>query len=190
MEYVICNNGTYYVQTPNGNSVTTNIALASRWKKIEKATNVLNHIRNNKVLKRYHFQVKGVKDSENISQKSVTQTENEIETIKTKRKVFNQEERAAIYRKTKGYCYLCGDFVDFNKFEVEHKIPISKGGTNDLSNLFCSCHVCNSIKQDIYPEDFMERISKIFMYQMENKYSKKMTWKMMSKKLHKMIGGN
>lgn len=86
-----------------------------------------------------------------------------------KRKKFTKEERIKIYRKTEGHCYLCGEFVDFDSYEIEHKVPLSKGGTNDLSNLYCACHCCNTIKHDIYPTDFMEKIIQIFMYQMEKK---------------------
>ena len=103
----------------------------------------------------------------------------------TKRKSFSKEERVKIYRKTKGHCYLCGEFVDFNSYEIEHKVPLSKGGTNDLKNLFCSCHTCNTIKHDIYPEDFMERISKIFMFQMCIRYGNCVWWKV----LHKVLMG-
>lgn len=105
----------------------------------------------------------------------------------TKRKSFSANDRLEVYRKTEGHCYLCGDFVDFDSFEIEHKVPISKGGTNDLSNLFCSCHTCNLIKHDIYPEDFMERITKIFMYQMEIKNRKSLKWKFLHRKLKKMM---
>jgi 5-methylcytosine-specific restriction endonuclease McrA len=106
---------------------------------------------------------------------------------KVKRKNFSSRQRLKIYRKTEGHCYLCGDLVDFDSFEIEHKVPISKGGTNDLSNLFCSCHCCNTIKHDIYPEDFMEKIIKIFMYQMKicNRDSTK--WKIICNELNRMI---
>lgn len=104
-----------------------------------------------------------------------------------KRKSFTKEERIKIYRKTKGHCYLCGDFVDFDSYEIEHKVPLSKGGTNDLSNLFCSCHTCNLIKHDIYPQDFMEKISKIFMFQMRIKNKKCLKWKMIHKVLKELI---
>ena len=104
-----------------------------------------------------------------------------------KRKSFTKEERIKIYRKTKGLCYLCGDFVDFDSYEIEHKVPLSKGGTNDLSNLFCSCHTCNLIKHDIYPQDFMEKISKIFMFQMRIKNKKCLKWKIIHKVLKEMI---
>lgn len=92
------------------------------------------------------------------------------------RKRFSKEDRISIYRKTDGHCYLCGELVAFNSFEIEHHIPVSKGGTNELCNLFCSCHNCNSIKRNVYPQDFMEKISQIFMYQMEKKYSGSPLW--------------
>ena len=104
-----------------------------------------------------------------------------------KRKSFSGEERIQIYRKTKGHCYLCGEFVDFEKFEIEHRLPVSKGGTNDFSNVFCSCHICNTIKHDIYPEDFMERISKIFLYQMEKKSGNSIKWKIIHRLLNGMV---
>lgn len=104
-----------------------------------------------------------------------------------KRKTFSQQQRKTIYKKTNGHCYLCGDFVDFDSFEVEHRIPLAGGGSNDMENLFCSCHSCNSIKRDIYPEDFNKRITKIFMYQMEQKYSGKWLWNFVKQILNVLI---
>lgn len=40
----------------------------------------------------------------------------------SKRKAFTKEERIKIYRKTKGRCYLCGEFVDFDSYEIVHKV--------------------------------------------------------------------
>lgn len=36
--------------------------------------------------------------------------------------------------------------------EVDHVIPRSKGGTDDLSNLVLCCQTCNSTKRDRTPE--------------------------------------
>lgn len=200
MKYILCKNGNYLTQNESGFSVSTSVGLAAVWNNPDKAYRVLKNVNNNKIFKKYHFEVRmynpdvPVLDSSIIEKTDGKKVDDSLiesameKPLKTKRKVFTQEERAEIYRKTKGYCYLCGDFVDYNNFEVEHKIPLSKGGTNDIDNLFCSCHVCNSIKQDIYPEDFMERITKIFLYQMDQKHRKKMVWKMMSKKIEKMLG--
>ncbi len=104
-----------------------------------------------------------------------------------KRKSFSPHQRETIYNKTNGHCYLCGDFVDFDSFEVEHRIPLAGGGSNQMENLFCSCHVCNSTKHDIYPEDFSERITKIFMHQMEQRYHGRWVWKVVKGVLEKMI---
>jgi 5-methylcytosine-specific restriction endonuclease McrA len=50
-------------------------------------------------------------------------------------------------------CYLCGVTTDPNapprsryKAELEHVIPLSKGGAHDLSNLRCACYPCNAFK--------------------------------------------
>lgn len=110
-----------------------------------------------------------------------------VSITNNKRKSFTVEERKEIYNKTNGHCYLCGDFVDFDKFEVEHNLPLGKGGTNDFDNLFPACHICNTIKHDIYPEDFVERITKIFMHQMEKKNGNSVRWKIMYRMLKRMV---
>ncbi len=105
-----------------------------------------------------------------------------------RRKKFSAKDRIEVYRKTEGHCYLCGEFVDFDSFEVEHHIPISKGGSNSLDNLYCACHCCNSIKQDIYPQEFMGKISQIFMYQMQKGYGDSLDWKVAYGLLSAMLG--
>ena len=40
---------------------------------------------------------------------------------KPRRKQFSKSIRRDIYEKTQGYCYLCGEAIEFNSFEVEHK---------------------------------------------------------------------
>ena len=94
-----------------------------------------------------------------------------VSITNNKRKSFTVEERKEIYSKTNGHCYLCGDFVDFDKFEVEHNLPLGKGGTNDFENLFPSCHICN----------------KIFMYQMEKKSNNRLRWKIVHRMIEKCL---
>ena len=104
-----------------------------------------------------------------------------------RRKKFSAKDRLAVYRKTEGHCYLCGEFVGFDSFEVEHHMPISKGGTNGLDNLYCSCTTCNAIKRDIYPKEFMEKISQIFLYQMQKGYGDSLDWKVAHRLLVAML---
>lgn len=121
------------------------------------------------------------------SENGTVEKMSESNDIKLKRKVFSVKERAIIYRKTQGHCYLCGEFVDFDSFEIEHKVPLSKGGTNELSNVFCACHCCNTIKHDIYPKEFFEKISQIFLYQMQIQNKDSLKWRIIHNELNKMI---
>jgi hypothetical protein len=45
---------------------------------------------------------------------------------------------------SEGACRFCGDRL--GPFEVEHLVPLCRGGSNDLSNLACSCVSCNTQK--------------------------------------------
>ena len=43
-------------------------------------------------------------------------------------------------------CYLCLKPISFGKDHLEHKIPLSRSGTNKYSNLGISCQRCNNRK--------------------------------------------
>lgn len=102
---------------------------------------------------------------------------------KTKRKQISKDLRNQVYDKTDGRCYLCGEFLDFDYFEVEHRIPLTKGGSNEFDNLFPSCHCCNTMKSSIYPQELIEKIIQIFMYQMEQKTNNSLKWKIVHRLL-------
>ena len=56
-------------------------------------------------------------------------------------------------------CVYCQKPLDIKTVTIDHTIPKSKGGSNDLSNLAASCKDCNSKKQDFLPLNFiMKRI--------------------------------
>lgn len=55
-------------------------------------------------------------------------------------------------------CVYCGATRDTDKIEVDHVIPVSAGGTDDIGNLVAACFSCNRGKRDkmlldIVPED-------------------------------------
>ena len=89
------------------------------------------------------------------------------------RRNFSVSERSAVYTKTEGHCAICGKFVPYTEFTVDHIVPLAKGGSNDLSNLQCACGVCNRIKQDILPEELMEKLVEIMIFQVQKKQNKK-----------------
>jgi 5-methylcytosine-specific restriction endonuclease McrA len=52
-------------------------------------------------------------------------------------------------------CYLCLESIPFGKDEVEHKIPISRGGSNEYENLEIACERCNCSKNNKTVEEFL-----------------------------------
>lgn len=78
-------------------------------------------------------------------------------SVRHKRKYMNPSLRLRIYERDGNKCQLCGAVTRFfnslydSPFRaggtvsgsVDHKLPVSKGGTNDESNLRWVCRSCN-----------------------------------------------
>jgi hypothetical protein len=59
--------------------------------------------------------------------------------------------RGMIWERSRGMCWYCGaDTVRspqaMNEASIDHRIPISLGGTDDAENLVLACRSCNSEK--------------------------------------------
>ena len=106
---------------------------------------------------------------------------------KIKRKKYSQDTRKLIYNKAGGRCELCGRKLLFEDMTLDHVIPLSVGGLDEVENLACVCLADNKFKSNILPEDFMERITEIFMYQMEKKQGNNFKWKIVHRLLNGMV---
>ena len=62
-----------------------------------------------------------------------------------------------IYTQQKGLCWWCSKFVGLS-FEIDHRVPLTKGGTNDPGNIVVSCHECNKGKKDKNAWEFNGRL--------------------------------
>jgi len=76
------------------------------------------------------------------------------------RKPLNFDDRYLALRKTNGFCPYCGtplkpEHPDGVQFAVDHRIPVSRGGTNDPRNLIAACHPCNNSKGDLTDFEFI-----------------------------------
>ena len=100
---------------------------------------------------------------------------------------FPKEVRELIYNTAKGRCALCGRKLLFEDITIDHKIPLACGGADSVENLQICCLGDNQFKGSIMPDDFMERITRIFLYQMDQKEGKRLLWKIVHKILNKMI---
>lgn len=58
-----------------------------------------------------------------------------------------------IFKRDNYTCVYCSAIG--GKLEGDHKIPISKGGTNNLDNLVTACRRCNRQKKDKSVEEFL-----------------------------------
>ena len=64
-----------------------------------------------------------------------------------KHRVHGRFRRIAIAR-AGGRCHYCGCAVEPKDFEIDHVIPVSRGGRSRLSNLVAACKPCNRSKYD------------------------------------------
>jgi hypothetical protein len=65
----------------------------------------------------------------------------------TRRRNFNEAERAAIFIASGGNCQICGIELD-DTWEADHIIPFSKGGETSILNGQALCQKCNREKAD------------------------------------------
>lgn len=59
------------------------------------------------------------------------------------RKPISKKMRFEVFKRDKFTCQYCGAQAPEVVLEVDHIVPISQGGTNDIMNLVTSCFDCN-----------------------------------------------
>ena len=88
---------------------------------------------------------------------------------KEKRIKFSKTMRKSVYEASNGKCAICGRTLQIECAEqddyvtVDHIIPLSKGGKNELSNYQATCKCCNQIKADIIPEVFAYKFKSVMV---------------------------
>lgn len=70
---------------------------------------------------------------------------------------YSHEELDTLYKQQKGCCWWCGVFVGLT-FDIDHRVPVSKGGSTNISNIVISCRSCNDSKKDKMPHEFNGRL--------------------------------
>jgi polyferredoxin len=66
-----------------------------------------------------------------------------------KRKSLSKRVRFSIFDRDGFTCQYCGKAPPEVMLQVDHIVPVAKGGTDDPGNLTTSCMACNSGKSDI-----------------------------------------
>lgn len=109
--------------------------------------------------------------------------ESKTKISKHKRKMYSYSVRKKVYDKADGRCELCGRKILFTDMTIDHIKPLAVGGEDSIENYQCSCEVCNHFKGSILPDEFMERITSIYLYQTEKKLHGSFRWKIIRRLL-------
>ena len=172
---ILLTNGIYFIahNATGGVIKVSTIEQAQNFYTMEKAENQINKVPG----KCFGYYPVDTDVTPIHSMKSNKQKINQkiLKKSAVKRKIYSGMQRKEIYDKAEGFC---GRKITPHTMTLDHIIPFADGGSNELDNLQAVCKQCNQLKANIYPEQFFDRITEIFMYQMEKKYSDNLTWKM------------
>ena len=74
----------------------------------------------------------------------------------------NYKKKLKILQRDNFTCGYCGIEQKADKLELDHIIPVSKGGKSTPNNLITSCQKCNRYKSNIDVRDFMEKFKNTY----------------------------
>lgn len=84
-----------------------------------------------------------------IPRQPLTSTAPTRKQSKPRRRGISKKLRLLILERDGYRCCLCGKTAKETKLEVDHKVPVAKGGKDSLDNLWTLCIDCNRGKSDL-----------------------------------------
>jgi 5-methylcytosine-specific restriction endonuclease McrA len=75
-------------------------------------------------------------------------------SIRRLRTSLTPAERLRVLAKTSGRCHICGGKIAHEKWQADHVIAHSSGGTHDVDNYLPAHASCNNYRWDYLPEEF------------------------------------
>ncbi len=72
--------------------------------------------------------------------------------MKARRSKLAKAKRYQVLKRDGFACVLCGSTAEMGLLEVDHKVAVVNGGTNNLENLRTLCHDCNQGKRIVEKE--------------------------------------
>lgn len=124
--------GLQYFEANSFNKIDDLLSLMRRNKEI----NSDEYHKIYKIYRHYYLNFYKIKNLESIEPRKIAQ-----------QFIGRKKIREFILKRDNRKCLKCGNTL---KLQLDHIIPISKGGENKLSNLQTLCNSCNSKKRDNY----------------------------------------
>ena len=73
---------------------------------------------------------------------------------KTSRIRIPPEVKKYVFERDRHHCQSCGKTNLEANLNIDHIIPLARGGSNDISNLQTLCHTCNQQKKHHFDARF------------------------------------
>lgn len=92
------------------------------------------------------------------SQQNPSETKRVMQALgirKIKRRRSHPKEREETYSNQSGICYYCEKHTLFAAWSIDHKTPLSRGGSNRSENKVGACKTCNWKKACLTETEFM-----------------------------------
>lgn len=72
---------------------------------------------------------------------------------------FTAEDIKKAKKLQKNHCWWCGKKLKTTETpHTDHRIPLARGGSNDISNIVLACPHCNLSKNDKLPHEWSDRL--------------------------------
>ena len=79
-----------------------------------------------------------------------------IRSTRAPRSQLTKSQRHAILLKTDSKCHICGGVIKGSKWQADHVVSYSKGGTHSVDNYLPAHSTCNNYRWHYRPEEFQE----------------------------------
>lgn len=76
---------------------------------------------------------------------------------------LGNREKYYIYSRDDKSCFFCKKQLKYHQITLDHYLPASQGGRDELFNLVTCCKVCNKEKGSCTPEDYRQIILGLFI---------------------------
>lgn len=70
---------------------------------------------------------------------------------------YDAQDIGLILKSQKNLCWWCGCELE-KVYHIDHRVPLSRGGSNNLDNLCATCPTCNLSKNDKLPHEWNGRL--------------------------------